>query len=417
MLRPTFRERRGLPFIPSPMAPLFMSQDRILLVLPLPLHSVGESILIDKQACTALGYWLDNFSSVTLMGPRLETASDGAAPASSIRGVERLEIIPLPEAWRPDKFVRTAPHAYRALTRQIRRADYLHFAIGGVWGDWGALACIIARQLKRQYAVWTDRVESQVVTFANERRTGLTRLYWSMNIALMKALERHVIKHSALGLFHGKDTFSTYAKFCSNPRTVYNITTGTEAMISDGDLQVRLQRTGPLQIIYAGRVHREKGVYDWIDVLSKLSIEFEATWFGDGPELDAVRHLVDGKPISFPGPISHSLALEQMRRSDLFLFCHKTLESPRCLIEALQSGLPLVGYSSPYQDDLIEGRAGLLTPIHDTKAVAGSLAHLNRDKLNQLSINAREIGAKYFAENIFKERAKLMRTLKARPAC
>ena len=59
------------------------------------------------------------------------------------------------------------------------------------------------------------------------------------------------------------------------------------------------------------------------------------------------------------------------------MFCHKTPESPRNLIEALVSGAPIVGYDSPFPRDLIAAHGGgVLTPLNDVNALVDSLASL-----------------------------------------
>jgi colanic acid/amylovoran biosynthesis glycosyltransferase len=403
------------------MREIAMTDDRILLVLPLPLFSVNGKTFIETQACTSLGHWLDNFRNVTLMGPQIFLSEPGpdTSLSKTIRGFDRLEIIPLREAWSPPRFAKALPGTLKQLVWQIRRADYLHFAIGGLWGDWGAVACEVAYHLRLPYAVWTDRVESEVARYANQNRKGLKRVYWSFNIRMMAAVERRVIRQSAIGLFNGLDTFEAYSKFCDNPHALYNISTTDESFIALEELKRRLDRHGPLRIIYAGRAHREKGVFDWIDALSQLSIDFEATWLGDGPELQQARSIADNVGLSsrvkFPGAVSHSEAQAALKQSDVFLFCHKTRESPRCLIEALHSGLPLVGYDTAYPRSLIEGVAGILTPMDESGLVAESLTKLVADKalLRSLSDSAASQGRKFSAEKLFKERSDLMKTTPA----
>ena len=58
----------------------------------------------------------------------------------------------------------------------IEDADYLSFAIGGLFGDWGAVACFEAHRMKRPYAVWTDRVESRVMREAGRAGSWRSRL-------------------------------------------------------------------------------------------------------------------------------------------------------------------------------------------------------------------------------------------------
>lgn len=77
--------------------------------------------------------------------------------------------------------------------------------------------------------------------------------------------------------------------------------------------------------------------------------------------LDEIRDLIksinlDGV-INFHGFVSdRTQILDFLRDIDVFVFCHTTPESPRCLIEPIISGTPLVGYSITYAQDLVGNR-------------------------------------------------------------
>lgn len=399
-----------------------MSDDRLLLVLPLPIYRVGTRSYIDTQAANNLGLWLDNFKHVTLIGPEvaLPDARHDTSDVETVRNRDRLTILPVTAAWTPPKFLKALPFTAKLLHQQIRRADYLHFAIGGLWGDWAAVASFIARRLELPYAVWTDRVESEVAMYSNLSRRGFKKAYHSINIPLMKVLERTVIRGSSIGLFHGEDCFNAYARFSSNPHVVHDIATGQADLISKQELADRFSRPQELRIAYAGRAHREKGIFDWINALTNLQFPFSATWIGDGPEIDVARKMVQASKlqdkIHFPGAISHGEVLSRLKRFDVFLFCHKTPESPRCLIEALQCGLPLVGYCSPYPQMLAVNGAGLLSEKDDISMLVRTLSSMNSDRtfLKSSSEAAATEGAKYSAEKVFAHRAKLMRDVPAR---
>ena len=63
--------------------------------------------------------------------------------------------------------------------------------------------------------------------------------------------------------------------------------------------------------------------------------------------------------VVFPGYISDRKKIFQvLQDADVFLFCHQTPESPRCLVEALASGCPLVGYGSAYPREIIAQYGG-----------------------------------------------------------
>jgi colanic acid/amylovoran biosynthesis glycosyltransferase len=408
------------------MSQLFMEcsmSNRLLLVLPLPLFVIDGRLFTDTQACHGLSLWLANFDHVTLVSnaeiratiPSATSAIDGVA------GADRCTVVCLPRAYLPHRFAAALPAAIKVLKAQIAASDYLHFAIGGLWGDWASVACLIAHFSGLPYAVWTDRVEPAVVEFQSKSKTGLRRLYALASARMMMSYHRYLIRRSALGLFNGMDCYEAYARYSSNPHVVHDIHIGAQERISDDELNDRVSRsTGPLRLVYAGRVHRDKGVFDWIEALHLAAldgVDFTATWFGAGPELDIVRERTEqlglASKVTFPGPLDLSQLMHELRAFDAFVFCHKTPESPRCLIEALICGLPIVGYDSDYARGLIRNGGGILSPIHDPRGVACSVSKIqNRVTLSQLSQRAALDGRQFTDENVFRHRSELMKTIR-----
>jgi colanic acid/amylovoran biosynthesis glycosyltransferase len=400
-----------------------MSDGRLLLVLPLRIYNVGGRLFTDTQACNGLRLWLNNFNCVTLAGPAEKVLSKPSmtSPIDAISGADRISVVPLPLVYVPHHFVAALPKTIALLKTLIVGADYLQFAIGGLWGDWASVGCLIAQRLGLPYAVWTDRVESVVAEFHSKSKNGLRRLSSLAVAKVMARYERHLIRRSALGLFHGMDCYDAYARYCGNPHVVHNVHQGASALISERELDKRLFRPqASLRLIYAGRVHLDKGVFDWIEALSIASnerIDFTATWYGTGPELEAARADVTQRGLSskikFPGSYESSKILRELHISDAFVFCHKTPEAPRCLIEALMCGLPIVGYDSNYPRDLIRHGGGMLMPVNDPRGIAQSIAAIqDRTVLSDLSHRALADGRQFTDEKVFYDRSVLMKTVR-----
>jgi colanic acid/amylovoran biosynthesis glycosyltransferase len=397
------------------------SSDCILLVLPIHAFQSNGRVYIDDQACDGLRLWLENFKTVIFacVATVGEPPAD-RSPIDRVPGYSRLRFVGLPEAYTPHRFAKAIPHTSRLLSKLIDGSDHLHFAIGGLWGDWASVASLIASRKKRPYAVWTDRVESQVAFFGAKSTTGLRHLYQQSNAVLMRHYERYVIKKSQLGLFHGMDCFEAYAPYSINPHLVHDIHLSSQDGLTDAELVQRQSSSlGRLQLAYAGRAHREKGIFDWIEALKlahQAGANFDAVWFGEGPDREKAISVTKNaglqSRVQFPGSISdHRQLISRLKQFDAFLFAHKTPESPRCLIEALVCGLPLIGYDSPYARDLIrENGGGKLTPIHHPELLATSLLTF-QDEQNVLTRAARKDGLKFSAEGVFRHRSELMRTL------
>lgn len=400
-----------------------MYDGRLLIVLPLKIYIIGDRLYTDTQACNGLRLWLQNFQFVTIAGPSelKSRAPDANSPTDTISGADRLTVVPLPTAYSPHHFAAVLLKTVRLLNNHIAAANYLSFGIGGLWGDWGAIACLIAQHHSLPYSVWTDRVESRVQVFHSKSKRGLRRLYSLATARMTARYERYLISHSSLGLFHGMDCYEAYSQYSPNPHLVHDIHLGEDARISEEELEKRLSRSRPpLKLIYTGRAHREKGIFDWIEIFSIVAgrnVEFTATWFGAGPDLEAARErarqLGLASKILFPGPLEHGQSLNQLRASDAFVFCHKTPESPRCLIEALICGLPLIGYETAYSKDLVRDGGGILTPLNDPYRVAQSIEGLqSKTELSILSWKAAMVGRQFSDEKVFRHRSELIERIK-----
>lgn len=401
------------------------SGSRLLLYAPVPLYSGKDGYLLEDQACNGLRLWAENFEQVTVMHP-LEPGDPPPSwipVRSSAIDLERVHLVALPTAYRPDRFFRFLPSVRRQIAQLIDQADYLSFSIGGLFGDWGSVAALEAHRKGRRFAVWTDRVESEVVRHeAHAARTRKARLKASLYHRPMALLERAIIRRAALGLFHGAETYATYAPFAAKAEIVHDIHLRAEDRIPPDDLQNKLQgaMTGPLNICYLGRADVMKGADDWIQVMASLKqagVDFLATWWGDGerlPEMKAqVERLGLAEQVALPGFIrDRSAILKVLREAQVFVFCHKTPESPRNLIEALVSGTPLVGYDSPFPKDLISAHGGgLLTPKDDIGALVSCLVGLaqDRQRLAELIGRAAQDGLPFNDVAVFRHRSEVIR--------
>lgn len=394
----------------------------LLIYAPVPLHQHDGIMYIESQALNGVRLWAENFAFVTIMMP----LAPGPPPVGwvALPPVDRVAIEPLPMAYRPDQFLRH----FRATRSRIRvlmaNAQYLSFAIGGLFGDWGAVSCLEAHRQGRRFAVWTDRVESQVMRSSMRHGSWRARLRAVLYHRPMAWLERHVIRKSTLGLFHGHETFETYAPYARNPHLVHDIHISTEDHISAGALGKKQLDAleGPLRIVYVGRMDAMKGPLDWVDVLGRLAadgVAFSAIWLGDGDLCDKMRARIATlgleSQIATPGFAENREAvLEELRRAQVFLFCHNTPESPRCLIEALISGAVLVGYDGAFARDLTRlADSGVFVPIGDVEGLAGQVAGLaaDRSRLADLIGRAVQDGAPFDDVSVFRHRSEIIKRL------
>lgn len=399
--------------------------DTLLLYAPVPLYRGRNGFLLEDQACNGLRLWSKHFGKVIVMHP-VET---GDPPPSWIpvhdSGIDPdvVELLPLPTAYRPDQFLRHLPATRRLIRGAIDRSRYLSFSIGGLFGDWGSVAAWEAHRKGRKFAIWTDRVESEVVRLeAHEGPSARSRLRARLTYPPMAALERFLIRRCTVGLFHGAETFSTYAPYAAVAEVVHDIHLKAEDRIADAALDHKAVEVlqGPLRIIYLGRADAMKGPLEWVDVMARLKdlgVPFEAHWLGQGALWEDMKQAVIRRGLSdcvhLPGFVrNRNEILDRLRAAHLFVFCHKTPESPRNLIESLVSGTPIIGYEGAFARDLIHThQGGVLTPIGDTGRLTEVIAELagNRTQLAALIQAAAMDGSTFNDEAVFSHRSKVIR--------
>jgi len=403
----------------------------ILLVLPLPVRYDEQGcLLIESQAANGLDRWAENFDMVTaacILTPdtKLNARSSWTwRPVKDLTCADRVEVIPLPWAYRPLLFMRHYREIRKLLKNLIERTKYLVFAIGYSWGDWASLGCLEAIRQHRPYAVWTDLVDYQVIRFDAERQPLLRRIYRRhVDATIVKHYHHYLIARSRLGLFHGGDCFDAYAPVCSNPHLVHDVHLKQLQAIPVRQLESKadeIRTCGRLRIGYAGRAADSKGAWDWLDVIKRLvdsGVDLEATWVGDGPllaELRASAHQMGlDDRVRFPGFVAdRGQVLNFLRNCHLLVFCHKVPESARVLVESLVCGTPVVGYDSPYPRDIIAGHLwGRLTPQHDVAALADVIAQLDQDRelLAEMVSSTSSSASIFNDEAVFRHRSDLIK--------
>lgn len=402
-----------------------MAEDSsLLLVLPVPIRADGSGgWCVELQAGHGLRRWAEHFGRVTAACPVTNAAEGGGSSIVWVSAGEALagtkvRLVGLPDGYVRLGWLKHRAEAKRTLTRLIREHRYLHFAIGGcAGGDWGGMAARIAQRLGRAYAVHTDWV-----THAMTKPTGWGLRSWRQRWAngRMRRAEYGVISGAALGMFHGADTYAAYHRWCATSTLVQNSHVPVVALPSAAEVEAKRARVmggGPLRLVYAGRAAAMKGPMDWLKVMKRLSergVGFEATWYGDGPELGAMRAFVDreglGERVRLAGFVAdRGEMLRAVREADVMVFCHLTPESPRNLIESLAQATPLVGYRSAYAADLVSSGGGRLVDLGDVEGLAAAVAEWagKREELAAEVSRAAVAGSKLTEEAVFAHRAEL----------
>jgi glycosyltransferase involved in cell wall biosynthesis len=406
-----------------------LSEDGLLLVLPVPFKKDADGrLLCEEQATNGIDQWAEHFSHVTVAAPVLrEELQHGASTVlwrnpETLRHRDKVTLVPLPMAYTPVAFATLFAQGRRTLLEHIARNRFLSFGIGGLIGDWAALGARLAQARRLPYSIHTDRVEHELVFKLASQKSPLRRLKAQLVGRSMRAYHRGIIRGCTLGLWHGSDCFLAYSPWGRENHLIHDIHLKPADVISAAELAAKEQSAtrGRLRIAYAGRLDPMKAPLEWLRALGAardLGVEFEAVWLGDGPLHDDFHACLDQlglrDKVRAPGFISErATLLAELRRAHVFVFTHVTPESPRCLLEALISGSPIVGYKSAFAEELTADRGGgAYVPVGDWQVLGAKIAELagNRSKLAGLIAEAAENGSRFNDEVVFRERSELIR--------
>ena len=171
---------------------------------------------------------------------------------------------------------------------------------------------------------------------------------------------------------------------------------------------------------FIGQMIPRKGIPDLIEVFNQLyqqAPDLRLQLLGDGsqrPELERqAAELSSASAVEFLG--FRSDRLELLSKFSLFVMTSSLEGIPRCMMEAMAVGVPVVAYDIPGVDQLVEhGKTGLLAPFGDKAALEACCKQVLHDPelAGTLSRNAREmVNERYSAARMANEYEVLFRKL------
>ncbi|WP_404362221.1 glycosyltransferase [Marinobacter sp.] len=163
---------------------------------------------------------------------------------------------------------------------------------------------------------------------------------------------------------------------------------------------------------FIGQMIPRKGIPDLIQMFDKLysrdqTLRLEL--IGDGRQREELEIIAAEKDsasaIKFLG--FRSDRLERLSRFNVFIMTSSLEGIPRCMMEAMALGIPVVAYDIPGVDQLIEhGETGLLAPLGDLNALVECCQKIldNPDMAKELASTARaKIDRDYSARRMAEE--------------
>lgn len=161
------------------------------------------------------------------------------------------------------------------------------------------------------------------------------------------------------------------------------IPTGTS--IPPGLNSTPVPKTGPVRLIYVGRVDSRKGLTILFNTLHRLSkaLTYSLDIVGGGPDLELYKDMATqlGLPVTFHGYVTHEQVPAFLRQADLLVLPTLTYEPfGICLVEALAHGVAVVGSAEGGIRTIVDDQVGLLFKKGSEVDLLGKLQLLLADR-------------------------------------
>ncbi|RLF01450.1 MAG: glycosyltransferase family 1 protein [Thermoprotei archaeon] len=136
------------------------------------------------------------------------------------------------------------------------------------------------------------------------------------------------------------------------------------------------------QVVYTGRLSREKGVDILVRGFRESDLDAHLVVVGGGPLRRELEELARGDPrIHLLGPKPRAEALKIVRGSDVFVLPSRHEGISTSLLEAMAMGVPVVATAVGGNLELVEdGRTGLLVRPEDPGELVRAIASLLNDR-------------------------------------
>lgn len=151
----------------------------------------------------------------------------------------------------------------------------------------------------------------------------------------------------------------------------------------------------PLQLVYIGRLAREKGLYEALQgvrLAHELGVDARLVIAGGGPEEGRLKRYAHALGIStrvtFTGPVFGADKVRLLEGAHATLLASYSEGLPYALLESMAAGIPVIATPvGAIPDVMADGIHGFLVPPRDGKAIAEALAVLagDRERLSWMS--------------------------------
>ena len=189
-----------------------------------------------------------------------------------------------------------------------------------------------------------------------------------------------------------KEAYDHYTKLGFN---VHQVPNG----IDISSLPQKKDRRFEKQIIFAGRLSKEKGIVTLLDIATQLPDELNLIILGAGPEDDKISEITKSKTnIHFLGYQSKENTIALIRGSDILIQPSLAEGISSTLLEAMACQIPIIASDVGGNKEIIQhNKTGILIPPNDSKAVLSAILELvsDNEKMHKLAEEASKYVEKY----------------------
>ncbi|HEC80987.1 MAG TPA: glycosyltransferase family 1 protein, partial [Thermoplasmatales archaeon] len=163
----------------------------------------------------------------------------------------------------------------------------------------------------------------------------------------------------------------------------------------------KILEEGKKYIMFAGRIDREKGLFDLVESATYICSKRSDVFFiiaGKGRDLGKLQWSIRKAKLQdrfiFPGQVDKDQLVKLYQNATIFVFPSYHEGLPGAVLEAMSCGLPVIATDVRGNRDLISnGETGILVPPRSPKKMAEAISMLLEDeKLRKtLGKNARKI--------------------------
>ncbi|MBW2961524.1 glycosyltransferase [Mesonia aestuariivivens] len=168
----------------------------------------------------------------------------------------------------------------------------------------------------------------------------------------------------------------------------------------------------PLKILFLGKITKQKGVYDLIDVANKLeqevrrNIEFLVAGIG---EINSFKIKIKDQNLTniirYIGWLNPKEKAKYLKSSDILILPSYSEAMPMSILEGMSFGLPIIATPVGAIPQLVNHKNGFLYTPGNINQLASCITYCikNRTELKKLSTQSYLYSKDYFIDNVYDE--------------